>query len=75
MTLTRAQYDALYRVLEAIPSGQRGSVKNVHIEYRYTYVRVTFDAGWGQASFDIDEDGNSEHVAFGESPISAEHGA
>ena len=66
--LTMAQFQAINRLLESLD--QRDSVRRIHIAGMDNFVRVTFDAGWGQLSFDIDEEGNSAQVNFGSSEIS-----
>jgi len=81
ITLTREQYDAIGRLLSSQP--QSKSVVAIHVETPETsetpdvrwrpvheFVRVTFDAGWGTLAYDIDREGNSEHVSFGTSEIS-----
>lgn len=73
LTLTYAQYEAIPRLLSSLKQSQRDNVKSMHIEVRddpTDYIRVTFDAGWGTLAYDIDEEGNSAHVAFGGSEIS-----
>jgi len=70
ITLTFAQYLAIPRLLESFNSKP---TKEIHIELHddpTDFVRVTFDAGWGTTSFDIDEEGNSAQVVFGSSEIS-----
>jgi hypothetical protein len=69
ITLTRAQYEALGRLDESL--SDRSAIKRIHLDYEYdAYLRVSFDAGWGKATFDVDLEGNSAPVNFGESEIS-----
>jgi hypothetical protein len=68
ITLTRAQFDALARLSESLPDD---ATKRVTFEnLAPAFVRVTFDAGYGTAAFDVDLDGNSDQVNFGVSGIS-----
>lgn len=71
LTLTFAQYQAIPRLLSSQKQSQQDSIKTLRIESHTGYVRVTFDAGWGTLAFDIDDEGNSAHVTFGGSEISA----
>ena len=73
--LTRAQYDAIPRLLSSLD--RQSSISAVTItrptasdDSPLPYVRVEFDSGYGNVRFDIDQDGNSERVNFGESTIS-----
>lgn len=74
VTLTRAQYDALRRIEESMRDSDVKATRFVRFARRHgmPYVRVTWDAGWGTTCYDIDDEGNSEHVPFGDSPISME---
>lgn len=70
LTLKTEQFEAIGRVRSSHP--QQDAVKHVKIEQHTAYIRVTFDAGWGTYTFDVDEDGNSAPVNFGDSTISIE---
>jgi hypothetical protein len=72
--LTRPQYDAIPRLLGSIKaSGVTGVTitrPTASDDSPLPYVRVEFSAGYGNVRFDIDQEGNSEQVTFGESSIS-----
>ena len=77
MKLTRAQYDALPRLLSSLPHWASISAISFDMPTGYRrgepgYIRVEFSTGWGNATFDVDAEGNSEQVHFGDSAISAE---
>jgi hypothetical protein len=75
-TLTIAQHEAINRLVSSIRDS--ADIQRVVIHpcsvldpSASGYVRVVFDAGYGTATYDIDDEGNSEQVVFGHSEIAA----
>lgn len=68
--LSADQFRQANHLFDSVPD--RDAIRTVWISPHPGYVRVTFDAGWGEGSYDIDPVGNSERVTFGHSAISAE---
>lgn len=73
ITLTAAQYEAIGRVRESMSQNDRESTKRVNIRRDGPQIiRVTFDSGWGTSAWDIDAEGNSEHIGFPSSTMIGE---
>jgi hypothetical protein len=78
--LTRAQYDAIPRLLSSFE--RASSISGITIgqlnddifdSKAWSFVRVEFRSGHGNRRYDLDMDGNSEHVGpDGHSTISRE---